>query len=127
MSKFLHQGLLPLNPCVGEPTNLVTVESWPALPDQSSMKGADMAGMDKIDKGITDVTLVLEIHAKVDEIVGISVRFIDQIDEHLLGVLVWNITDHAGGSAILDNTVNVNLVGCSCMIVLWRGLLGWGW
>ena len=83
--KLLDQRLPPLNIRIAQGTNLVTVELGPPLAHRAFDEGNDGSGSDEIDEGVPDVAVVLEVHAKVEEVVLAFVGFVEKVNEHLLG------------------------------------------
>mmetsp|Transcript_133484 Transcript_133484/g.198432 ORF Transcript_133484/g.198432 Transcript_133484/m.198432 type:complete len:113 (-) Transcript_133484:993-1331(-) len=57
----LEHGGLPLNSCISNVTNLVTVERSPMLSIVPTVKGEYVSMIDKIDEGITPIAPILEI------------------------------------------------------------------
>ena len=57
----LDHGLLALDARVRDLAHLVRVEAVPLLVVELLVKGRDVSGRDEVDKGVADVTLVLEV------------------------------------------------------------------
>lgn len=55
-----------------------------------------------IDEGVTHITIILQVNWQVEEIVAAGVRLINPIQQHLLGILVWNILDHYCGALVMS-------------------------
>jgi hypothetical protein len=94
VAKFLHQGLFALDVGKRQGSNFLRIELCPLFSAHLHVrtkprvyfegKSDDGLGIDEIDKGVSDVAAVLEIHAQVKEVVFALVRLINHIHEHLL-------------------------------------------
>lgn len=56
--------------------------------------------MHEVNEGISHIALILEVDGQVEEVVVHSVLLIDQVQQHRLRVLVWNVLYHYCGSGV---------------------------
>lgn len=91
--------------------DFLRVESFPRLPIQVFVKWYDKEWIDKVDKGISYVAVVLQIYGKVEEVVFAAVVLVNLLKEHLLGVLVGDVSDHDGRARVFasQNAIKINL------------------
>ena len=68
MFKTFEHCRFSLDPCIGDVTDLVTIESSPVLAVVSSVERQDIAVIDKVDKCVTPIASVLKINREVEEI-----------------------------------------------------------
>ncbi len=91
---MVHQGLLSLNSCIGNITNLLAVKLFPLLGMEGLTERNDGQRIHKINKGIAYVALVLKVDGEIEKVVlGLEV-LINRLKEHLLRVLVRNVLHH---------------------------------
>ena len=101
--EVLGQCLLSLDSSVSDLADLLGVEGLPRLTVHVFKEGNDVDGVDKVDKGITNVASVVHIHGQVEEVILSFMEPIDSLEKHILGVLVRDIADHDGGAGVLSS------------------------
>lgn len=130
VAELLHKTILALNRGVGDLGNLVALEAVPPLIATRVDKVDDVQGINEVDEGVTNIAVVGEIDPQVHEVVLAPARLIDDALQHGLVHLVWNVSQHDGGTDIstLSDFVDIDMVvvgawwaeGCS---VDTRGIL----
>ena len=101
------QSSLPLNSCIGNQANLVTVELFPLLVVKFSVEGDNRIGLYEVNKCVAHVALILvlsvaefpnhyylKINGEVEKVVAAFVIIIDGSQQHFLCIFVGNILDH---------------------------------
>ena len=106
----LNHGRLALNPGVSDGTNLLAVEVLPRHGVVLVVERHNVGGVHKIDESVTAVALVLKVDWEVEEVNLVPVSALpDLVEEHLLSVLVGDVSDHETGAGVyaLHNTLQV--------------------
>lgn len=98
---ILHKVTLTLDPAKSDLANLLRVEVLPRLIVHVLKKRHDVDWIHEIDESVADVAIVVQIKRKVEEVVRSLVQPVDALQEHLLGVLVRNMTNHNRGAPVL--------------------------
>ena len=100
---------LALQPAVGDLANLLRVEGLPRLVVQVLIEGNDEEGVDEVYESVADIASVIQIQRQVEEIISALMVPVDTIKQHILRVLVGNVTDHDRRASILSaqNAVQV--------------------
>ena len=100
---------LALEPAVGDLADLLGVESLPRLVVQVLIEGHDKEGVDEVYESVADIASVIQIQGQVEEIISALMVPVYAIKQHILRVLVGNVTDHDRRASILSaqNAVQV--------------------
>jgi hypothetical protein len=106
-----NEVLLSLNASIRDCADLLTVEAGPLLALNPREEGGDGLWINEVDEGVAHIALVLEVNGEVNEVVLPFVSLVDEIKEHILGVLVWDVPDHQRGALIYPvlDVVKINL------------------
>jgi hypothetical protein len=91
-----------LNTSVSDLAHLLTVEFFPFLIVKIFIKERDRAWICEIDKGIANITFVLEVDGQIKKVIGSFVFAVNGCKEHFLIVFVWDIFDHESSAQILS-------------------------
>jgi len=75
-------------------------EKWETAAMELVGEGIGSIHVAEVDESVTQVALVLEIGRQVQEIHGTAV-LVKMFQEHVLGVLVWDVTQHDGVISVL--------------------------
>ena len=96
---------------IGDFADFLGVESLPRLSIEVLIKWYDKEWIDKVDKGISNVAVVLQVNGKVEKVVFAAVVLVNLLQEHLLGVLVGDVSDHDGRARVFasQNSIKINL------------------
>lgn len=107
----LDQVALALDAPVGNLADFLRVEGLPRLVVQVLIEGHDVDGVNEVDEGVTNVATIVQVQRQVKEVVAAFVVPVDALQEHVLGVLVGDVSDHDSGSRILTakDAIQVNL------------------
>lgn len=108
--EVVSQSLLALDSTVCDLANLLGVEGLPSLAVHVLEEGYDVDWVDKVDEGVADVAAVVHVHGQVEEVVLALMESVDSLEEHILGVLVGDITNHDGCARVLtgEDLLKVN-------------------
>lgn len=87
----------------------LAVELLPFLVVEVLIEGNDCLAIDKVDKSVTNIALVLEIDWQVKEIISSFVSFINSGKQHLLIVLVGDVSNHQSGSLVFSIADSVKI------------------
>lgn len=87
---------LSLNSGVSNLTNLKWVELFPLLIMKLLIKWEDITQINKIDKSVTYVAVILRIDGEIKKIIASPKITVKSLKHHFFGVLVRNITNHEG-------------------------------
>ena len=100
---------LALEPAVGDLANLLRVEGLPRLVVQVLIEGHDEEGVNEVYESVANIASVIQIQGQVEEIISALMVPVDAIKQHILRVLVGNVTDHDRRASILSaqNAVKV--------------------
>lgn len=90
-----------LNPCIADVADFLTVEPLPFALIEAFGEGQDVLWLHHIDEGIANIAFVLEVYGQVEEVVQAVELLINSLQQHLLGVLIWDVLDHERGPCIL--------------------------
>ena len=72
------------------------------LPIQILIQAHNKHRVTHIDESVAHITIVLQVNWQVEEVVAAGVRLINPIQQHLLGILVWDILDHYCGALVMS-------------------------
>lgn len=106
---MLFQALTPLDSSILNASNLVGVVPLPLLPVEVQVKAANELRINKIDKSVPHVTVVLEVYRKIEEIVGLGILVVKGLEEHISGVLIGNVLDHKSSASVIFDLVENNV------------------
>lgn len=110
-----YEGLSSLDSGVRYFANFLRIEFGPSLSVKSFEEGFDERRMDHVDECIAYIASVLEVNRKIEEIVLVEMSFVQQVHDHFLCVLVWNIFDHKSRSLV---SVVLQVLQINCKTVL---------
>lgn len=99
--KIVDEGLLALDATVGQLTDLLRIEALPILTIQVLVQRNNINWVTHVDEGIADVTVVLQVNRKIEEIVTTCMFRVDSLQQHFLCVLVGDILDHYSRTLIM--------------------------
>ena len=118
IGKIVFQSFLTLNAAIGYLANFVAIKLLPLLIIESFEKIKDVDWIDKINEGITHIAAVFEIDWQVEEVILVLGLSIDGLQEHLLGILIWDVSDHNWSTRILTvrNVRQVQIEICQCRL-----------
>lgn len=91
---MIRQRLLPLYPCIRQLSYLLAVKPLPAFPVKLLVEADNHCRIQKVDKGIPNITLVLEVDRKVEEVELPRIVARKELQEERLVVLVRDVFDH---------------------------------
>ena len=98
----LYHGHLSLNSGVLDCAEFLAVEVLPGLGAVLAEEGSNVAALDKVDERIPSIAFVFEVNWQVEEINLVAVTSSSNfVQEHSLGVLVWDVADHQRGPRVL--------------------------
>ena len=103
--------LLTLIASVGDLADFLRVESLPRLSVQVLVEGNDKDRVHEIDESVSNIAVVLQINWQVEKVVAAGMELIDFLKEHLLRVLVGDVSDH-DRSARIFTSQNTTQVDC---------------
>lgn len=98
---ILHEVTLTLDSTKSDLANFLGVEVLPRLVVHVLKKRHNVDRIHEIDESVADVAIVVQIKRKVEEVVRSLVQPVDALQEHLLCVLVRNMTNHNRGAPVL--------------------------
>ena len=98
---ILHEVTLTLDSSKSDLANLLRVEVLPRLVVHVLKKRHDVDWIHEIDESVADVAIVVQVKRQVEEVVRSLVQPVDALQEHLLRVLVRNMTNHNRGAPVL--------------------------
>lgn len=98
--EMVHEVSSPLDSCIGKLAYLLTVEAVPASAVELAVEIPNEFGVYEVDKCITHITGVIVIHWQIQEVYLETVVTVDLFKQHLLGILVGDVSDHQGRSSI---------------------------
>jgi hypothetical protein len=101
IGKVVLESFFALDASVFDLAYLFAVEALPLLRVELQEKVNYVHRVGKIDEGVSDVALVLEIDRQVEEIIFVLVSSVKLFQKHSLRVLVWNVSNHNCCSRIL--------------------------
>lgn len=84
MAKLFNQSMSALNTRESESANFIRIESCPAATTNALGKCHNVQRIGKINECVADVAAISKVHSQVKEIKASSVRFVNQIQNHLL-------------------------------------------
>lgn len=89
-------------------------------------RDANILALDKIDKGIAHIALVLEVDGEVEEVVRALVALVDGSQQHALAVLVGDVLDHQRCPLVCprSHTVNMEYILGFVFLLSFLALLG---
>jgi hypothetical protein len=67
--------------------------------------------MDEIDESVAHVALVVGVDRQVEEVYPVLELPRQLVEQHLLSVLVWNVTDHQSCTTVTLDRVRVDREG----------------
>ena len=98
---ILHEVTLTLNSSKSDLANFLRVEVLPRLVVHVLKKRHDVDWIHEIDESVADVAIVVQVKRQIEEVVRSLMQPVDALQEHLLSVLVRNMTNHNGGASVL--------------------------
>jgi len=103
--------LFALDSAISDFADFLWVESLPWLSIEVLIKRNNEERVNKVDKGISDITVVLQVNWEVKEIIAAGMELINLLKEHLLGVLVGDVSNHDRCARILSMqyAIKINL------------------
>ena len=108
--EVIIQVLLTLIASVSDLADFLRVESFPRFTIEVLVKGDNENWVHEIDECVAYVAVVLQVDWKVEKVVAASMKLIDFLQQHLLRVLVWDVSNHDRSARILtsQNTTQIN-------------------
>jgi len=100
---MIHQVSGALDAGVGQLADFLAVEAVPPSTIELLIKLQDEFRMDEVDKGVAHITGIIMVDGQVQEVDVQPMVLVDFLEQHFLGVLVWDVSDHEGGPAICLN------------------------
>jgi hypothetical protein len=94
IDEVVFKSVLALNPSVSNFTNFVAIKSRPLLRVKLHVEVYNIDAVHEVDKGIAHVALIFEVDWQVKEVVVVLLMRVDEVEQHCLGVLVWNVFNH---------------------------------
>ncbi len=98
---MVDQGSGALYPSIGQFTDFATVKLGPPGAIELEIELLDELGINEVDKGIPNIAGVVGVEWQVEEVVLVFVIEVNLVNEHLLRVLVGDVSDHQCGSLIV--------------------------
>lgn len=110
LTEVLVQGLSALDSAIGDLTDLFRVEDFPALAIHVLEKGNDVHWINEVDESISDIATIVDVQGQVEEVELTLVVSVNPFQEHILGILVWDVTNHNCGARIFspNNPVKID-------------------
>lgn len=123
---------LALEAAVGDLANLLRVEGLPRLVVEVLIEGHDKEGVDEVYESVADIASVIQIQGQVEEIISALMMPVNAIKQHILRVLVGNVTDHNRRASILSaqnavqvySELRVGVLAAATLLVGIRGRCG---
>jgi len=94
LAKFFDKSHFPLNSGKCNSTSFVAIEAGPSFTIETLKESryitnhhyslGTIHGIDEVDESIANITVIVEIHAEVEKIIGSVMRFIDKLQKHSL-------------------------------------------
>lgn len=103
---MVHEVGGALDAGVGQFTDLLAVEPVPPAPVELLVEVEYELGVDEVDEGVPYVAGVEVIDGQVQEVDLHLMILAELLVQHFFGVLVGDVADHEGGSAIRLNLDN---------------------
>lgn len=104
---MLIQRGCPLHSCVRQSAYLLAVKALPLLSVEALVELFDERAVQEVDEGVANIARVLNkrngyvgVNGQIEEIVLLALSLIEQVDQHLPGVLVRDVLYHQGGSSV---------------------------
>lgn len=94
VSEIVFECLFPLDTAVSNLANFIAVKFLPFLIIELLEKLIDVYWVDEVDEGIPHVAPVLKVDREVEEVILVLCLSIDSLKNHVLGVLVRDVSDH---------------------------------
>jgi len=85
---------LSLNPSVSDFTDLQGIEHGPLLVMKLLVERMDITQINKIDKSVADITVILEINGQIEKIIVALELLVESLKHHFLRVLIGDIPYH---------------------------------
>lgn len=98
---LLDEVALALDAPVGNLADLLRVERFPRLIVQVFVEGHDENGVDEVDEGVPNVAHIVQVQGQVEVVVCALVEPVDTFEQHLLCVLVGDVTYHDRRAVVL--------------------------
>lgn len=99
------ESLVALKSGVGDLTYLFRVKILPLFAMESEIEGQDILSINEVQKGVANVTFVLEINRKIEKVKQILVSDLNSLNQHLARILIGDVLDHDACSAIKDDVL----------------------
>lgn len=97
----LHEVTLTLDSAKGDLANLLRIEVLPRLVVHVLKERHNVDRIHEIDESVADVTAIVKVKRQVEKVIPALVQPVDALQEHLLRVLVRNMTNHNRGAPVL--------------------------
>jgi hypothetical protein len=91
---MIHEVGRALYPCVGQLAYLLTVKPVPSSAVELLVEIKDELGVDEVDEGVAHVAGVVVVDGQVEEVYFHFVVSADLFEQHLFGILIWNVANH---------------------------------
>ena len=109
---------LALDTSVGDLTDLLRIEGFPRLIVQVCVERHDIDRVYEVDEGVADIASVVQVEGQIEEVEASCVISVDALQQHLLSVLVGDVSDHdcrakvfsAQDSVQIDRKLRVRLL-----------------
>ena len=85
---------LALDPCIPDLANLHRIKHSPLFIMKFLTERKDITQINKIDKSVANIAIVLEINRQIEEVITAFKFLIKGLQHHLLCVFVRNIPNH---------------------------------
>lgn len=100
---MVHEGSGALDAGVGEFADLLAVEAVPLAATELLVEVKDELGVDEVDEGVAHVAGVELVNGKIEEVYLHFVVLVDLLQQHVLAVLVRDVSDHQRRSPVRLN------------------------
>ena len=90
----VDEAAFALDATVCDLADFLRIESLPRLVIQVLIKRHNVDWIDEVDEGVADVAAIVEVERQVEKVVPTLMKPVDALKQHLLRVLVRNVSDH---------------------------------
>lgn len=112
VSELLDETILALDGGIGDLGDLVALEAVPTLVASRVDKVNNIQRINEVDERVTNVAVVCEINTQVHEVILSPAGIVDDVLQHSLVHLVWNVSQHDGSTNVcaFSDLVDVDVV-----------------
>lgn len=98
--EVVDECLLPLQACLGHLADLDAHEIGPLVFVEFLVEVVELGGASHVDEGVAHVATVASVNRKLEKVLATQEVPVDEIQQHRLRVLVWDIFDHEGSALV---------------------------